>query len=243
MSKSVVARTRLCAALTGVGLLALTGCSGGSSTASLVDVADVAASPSSTASASPSATPTPEPAAVPTPTLEPTAAPTPTPVITVSEQWVEEPIGFASRRQDDPTLDQGVETVAVAGVAGVKALLTQVTLTDGVETGRAVVGEEVRVAPVDEVISVGTKAPVVVPPPPAPVAPPVIEPPAPVEAAVPGGGGCDPNYDGDCVPIDSDVDCAGGSGNGPSYVQGPVRVIGTDIYGLDGNDNDGLGCE
>lgn len=52
---------------------------------------------------------------------------------------------------------------------------------------------------------------------------------------------CDPNYSG-CVPIDSDVDCAGGSGNGPSYVRGPVRVIGRDIYGLDGN-NDGIGCE
>ena len=52
---------------------------------------------------------------------------------------------------------------------------------------------------------------------------------------------CDPNYSG-CVPIDSDVDCARGSGNGPSYVSGPVRVIGTDVYGLDSN-NDGVGCE
>jgi hypothetical protein len=54
-------------------------------------------------------------------------------------------------------------------------------------------------------------------------------------------GGCDPNYSG-CVPVASDVDCAGGSGNGPAYVDGPVRVIGDDIYGLDG-DNDGIGCE
>lgn len=52
---------------------------------------------------------------------------------------------------------------------------------------------------------------------------------------------CDPNYDG-CVPIDTDVDCAGGSGNGPSYVAGPVRVIGRDIYRLD-RDGDGVGCE
>ncbi|WP_431606782.1 hypothetical protein [Mycolicibacterium neoaurum] len=27
---------------------------------------------------------------------------------------------------------------------------------------------------------------------------------------------CDPNYSGACVPIASDVDCAGGSGNGPA---------------------------
>ena len=52
---------------------------------------------------------------------------------------------------------------------------------------------------------------------------------------------CDPNYSG-CVPIASDVDCAGGKGNGPAYVKGPVRVIGQDIYKLDG-DRDGIGCE
>lgn len=67
-------------------------------------------------------------------------------------------------------------------------------------------------------------------------------PPAPHYVAPPAPSGCDPNYSG-CVPIASDVDCAGGSGNGPAYVQGPVRVIGDDIYDLDGNDNDGLGCE
>jgi hypothetical protein len=53
---------------------------------------------------------------------------------------------------------------------------------------------------------------------------------------------CDPNYTGACVPIDSDVDCAGGSGNGPSYVSGPVTVVGTDIYDLD-RDGNGTGCE
>lgn len=52
---------------------------------------------------------------------------------------------------------------------------------------------------------------------------------------------CDPNYTG-CVPIASDVDCAGGSGNGPAYVRGPVEVIGSDIYGLD-RDKDGIACE
>lgn len=52
---------------------------------------------------------------------------------------------------------------------------------------------------------------------------------------------CDPNYSG-CVPIASDVDCAGGPGNGPAYVTGPIKVIGTDIYKLDG-DGDGIACE
>lgn len=52
---------------------------------------------------------------------------------------------------------------------------------------------------------------------------------------------CDPNYSG-CVPIASDVDCAGGKGNGPAYVDGPVRVIGVDKYDLD-KDGDGIACE
>ncbi|MDY7104359.1 MAG: hypothetical protein S0880_24500 [Actinomycetota bacterium] len=52
---------------------------------------------------------------------------------------------------------------------------------------------------------------------------------------------CDPNYSG-CVPIASDVDCAGGRGNGPAYVRGPVWVVGDDVYGLD-RDRDGVGCE
>lgn len=52
---------------------------------------------------------------------------------------------------------------------------------------------------------------------------------------------CDPNYSG-CVPIASDVDCAGGKGDGPAYVKGPVKVIGKDIYRLD-REGDGIGCE
>lgn len=65
---------------------------------------------------------------------------------------------------------------------------------------------------------------------------------APTARADPGGSKCDPNYSGACVPIASDVDCLGGSGNGPAFVKGPVRVIGRDIYGLD-RDGNGIGCE
>ncbi|MGW5055207.1 hypothetical protein [Actinokineospora sp. NPDC004072] len=53
---------------------------------------------------------------------------------------------------------------------------------------------------------------------------------------------CNPNYT-PCVPNDPvDVDCANGNGNGPSYVEGPVRVIGTDVYDLD-RDKNGIGCQ
>ena len=63
-----------------------------------------------------------------------------------------------------------------------------------------------------------------------------------VKPKIAAGSGCDRNYSGDCVPIASDVDCAGGRGNGPAYVAGPVTVVGSDIYDLD-RDGDGIGCE
>ena len=45
-----------------------------------------------------------------------------------------------------------------------------------------------------------------------------------------------------CLPPGADVDCAGGSGDGPRYVQGPVYVTGSDPYDLD-RDGDGVACE
>ena len=54
---------------------------------------------------------------------------------------------------------------------------------------------------------------------------------------------CDPNYRGACLKANvSDYDCAGGSGNGPYYVRGPIRVVGRDHYRLDA-DHDGIACE
>lgn len=52
---------------------------------------------------------------------------------------------------------------------------------------------------------------------------------------------CHPGYSGCLKRNASDYDCAGGSGNGPYYT-GPVRVYGSDPFGLD-RDNDGWGCE
>jgi hypothetical protein len=53
---------------------------------------------------------------------------------------------------------------------------------------------------------------------------------------------CDENYEGACVPVASDVDCAGSNGDGPAYVTGPVYVVGRDKYRLD-RDGDGVACE
>jgi hypothetical protein len=53
--------------------------------------------------------------------------------------------------------------------------------------------------------------------------------------------GCNANYT-PCVPNDSDVDCQGGSGNGPSYVRGPVQVSARTSTASTADD-DGVGCE
>lgn len=45
-----------------------------------------------------------------------------------------------------------------------------------------------------------------------------------------------------CLPPASDYDCAGGSGDGPAYADGPIYVTGSDPYGLD-SDSDGVACE
>ena len=56
-------------------------------------------------------------------------------------------------------------------------------------------------------------------------------------------GNCSPCYPDVCLKVGvGDYDCAGGSGNGPNYVNGPVRVVGCDPFGLD-RDGDGWGCQ
>jgi serine/threonine protein kinase len=56
------------------------------------------------------------------------------------------------------------------------------------------------------------------------------------------GADCHSSYTGACLKPDSpDYDCKGGRGDGPDYVGGTVRVVGSDDYDLD-RDGDGVGC-
>jgi len=156
------------------------------------------------------------------------ASPTPSPKPTTYEDIeVSTAIPFERTTVDDSGRDVGVTEIVTPGVAGTKVSTNRVTQVDGVEVARALGGETVTVPPVTEVTAHGTREPVAAP--------------APLVAPEPAGQ-CDPNYADACVPIASDVDCAGGKGNGPAYVQGPVRVVGTDIYDLD-RDGDGIGCD
>ncbi|MCU1407638.1 MAG: hypothetical protein JWQ43_3941 [Glaciihabitans sp.] len=158
-----------------------------------------------------------------------TTTPTPTkkaPVVEVREEIVSATVDFVAVNVDDASAEIGSNRISTVGVAGVRESTFQVTITDGVETARTMVGEVVTTAPVDQVTSIGTK-PVAVA---APVAPPAAT-----------GSGCDPNYSG-CVPVASDVDCAGGTGNGPAYLTGTANVTGSDPYDLD-RDNNGIACD
>jgi hypothetical protein len=54
---------------------------------------------------------------------------------------------------------------------------------------------------------------------------------------------CDSSYPDVCLdPAVEDYDCAGGTGNGPEYVEGPIRVLPPDPFDLD-REGDGRGCE
>jgi hypothetical protein len=170
----------------------------------------------------PSETPVPRNVVTPTRASPPpaTVAPTPTVVapVVVKKLVVEtRKVAFRKLTVEDPGLAKGSKVVTTRGVLGTRRLTYEVTWVDGVQTKKRLVRQVVVRQPVAQITSVGTKE---------------------AEPA----GDCDPNYSGACVPIASDVDCAGGSGNGPAYVVGPVQVVGTDIYGLD-RDKDGIGCE
>ena len=200
-------------ALLAVGALA-TGCGSPSGTSN-------AGEPAAIASIRVTTTPASTPAATPTPTTKatPTTTATAKKPTTTTKRVVEfRTIPFKKKTVTDGSLPKGEKTIRTTGSNGTRKLTYEVTYVNGVQTAKELLRQEVSKQPRTQVTVVGTK----------------------VEEES-GSSGCDPNYSG-CVPIASDVDCSGGTGNGPAYVQGPVTVIGHDVYGLD-RDGDGIGCE
>jgi resuscitation-promoting factor RpfB len=137
------------------------------------------------------------------------------PVVEKRTETKRKAVPYKTRKVKDSSLDEGETSVRTRGVAGVRTLTYEVTITDGEVTSRKLVRSVVTKKAVTKVVVVGTRS----------------EP----------AGSCHPDYS-PCVPIASDVDCAGGSGNGPAYVSGPVRIIGGDPYDLD-RDGDGVACD
>ncbi|TDD61811.1 hypothetical protein E1263_05965 [Kribbella antibiotica] len=148
---------------------------------------------------------------------ETTSTPQPKPVTTTKSVVGYSVIPFKKKTVTDGDLPKGDKEIRTPGANGSRKLTYEVTYVDGKQTAKKLIRQEVAKQPRSQVTAVGTK----------------------VEKAE--SSGCDPNYSG-CVPIASDVDCSGGSGNGPEYVAGPVTVTGSDIYRLDA-DHDGVGCE
>jgi len=163
--------------------------------------------------------PTTEPSATPKTEVSQPSQESPKPKIEVKIITETESIAFETEETTDSGLEKGKTKVVQEGKEGKKEIKYEVTYENGTEKSRKKISESVVVKPVNKIVATGTYTP--------PVA---VTPPS----------NCDPNYSG-CVPIASDVDCAGGSGNGPAYVAGPVYVIGNDIYDLD-RDDDGVGC-
>lgn len=182
-----------------------------------------AGAPSGAAAAAVPATGPPTGSPATTPTVTPPApSPSVTPSATVSrEPTIERRLVTRTRKVPyrewvvaDSELSAGTRRVLTRGVAGVRTLTYEVTMRDGTRTNARLVRRVLTRAPVAQVTVVGTRSTI---------------------------WRCHPNYAGGCVPIASDVDCAG-SGDGPGFVAGAVRVVGRDIYRLDGDGN-GYGCD
>ena len=131
-------------------------------------------------------------------------------------------IPFPTEVVETSTLDKGTTQIQQVGQPGVRVRVVRITVKNGVEVKRDVLKKYVARQPIERIVLRGTWQ----------------EPKPEPEPA----SNCDSNYVGACVPIASDVDCGGGSGDGPEYVDSTVRVVGSDIYDLD-NDGDGVACD
>ena len=135
------------------------------------------------------------------------------------QETTTEPIAFTTKTVQHSTIEKGRSVRSVAGLNGVRTIVHEVTYTDGVETNRTVIRNEITTPAVEQVLSIGTKEPYVAP--------------APIYQAPPTSN-CDPNYSG-CVPkVSYDLNCPD--------IGFMVRVIGRDKHNFD-RDKDGYGCE
>ncbi|WP_421742012.1 ubiquitin-like domain-containing protein [Cellulomonas sp.] len=78
--------------------------------------------------------------------------------IAVQDVTTTHEVAFASTTQQDAARYTDQKRTLTAGVPGVRTLVERVTTVDGVESGRVTLSDAVTQAPVDEVLSVGTKA-------------------------------------------------------------------------------------
>lgn len=131
----------------------------------------------------------------PAATHAPKITPTPTPVVTTKEVSTTSPIPFTTSTVDDPNLPKGTTNITTVGADGVLTTTFEVTLTDGVETGRKQLSQVVTTQPITQITTVGTY-----------VAP--ANPPAP--PANSGSGGTSDIHRGEFCPKDMHGQTVGG---------------------------------
>jgi 3D (Asp-Asp-Asp) domain-containing protein len=78
--------------------------------------------------------------------------------ITNQREVATAPVPFTTRQETDSNALQGNQVVVDPGAAGVRTIVTDVTLADGVATGRRVISEAVTTPPRERVVRVGTRA-------------------------------------------------------------------------------------
>jgi beta-lactam-binding protein with PASTA domain len=144
------------------------------------------------------------------------------PLTTIAKVKIPNLVGMKLARAKDTLADRGLMgTIRYKSTAGYPA---GTVISQSHKTGAGVL-------PDSRITLVVAKAP---PPPPSTAPPPPTTTPS---------RNCDPSYPDVCLdPEAVDYDCAGGSGNGPKYVSGPIRVRAPDPFDLD-RDGDGWGCE
>jgi uncharacterized protein YabE (DUF348 family) len=128
---------------------------------------------------------------------------------------------FASVSQDDAARPVGTKAVVTEGAVGVRTVVERVTTVDGVESGRVTLSDAVTQAPVDEVLSVGTKTrPVVVPKKPA------------ASAAAPASSGTPVTAGGDADSLNWAALARCESGGNPASVSGSGKYYGLYQFSL-----------
>ncbi|MCD1147897.1 S-layer homology domain-containing protein [Peptoniphilus sp. KCTC 25270] len=78
-------------------------------------------------------------------------------LIEEKEETRREDIDFKEVKEEDPSIEEGKEVISQEGQKGEKVITEKVILTDGIETSREVIKEEITKEPVDQIIKIGTK--------------------------------------------------------------------------------------
>lgn len=78
------------------------------------------------------------------------------PVVTTKNVTTTEVIKFTTKKINDATLEKGKEVVSTKGMNGEKTIVTEITYSDGKQTGSKVISSTVTKKPVEQVLRIGT---------------------------------------------------------------------------------------